>query len=159
MRMTAPLEVAIVVEKIERVLPFYTDSLGLGLVEVIEVAGEKAKQLSLTQGSYRLARLQTPAGERVRLVQPSVAPKAPAPFFNTLDVRTTSFLAFFVADLDQILARLRQDPGATLLSGLRPVTVRPGLQTVFVKDPEGNVVELSQDDNIEDYRPDLYAPE
>ncbi len=157
MRMTTPLEVAIVVEQLDRLLPFYTETLGLTLVEMLDVPGDKAKQLSLTQGSYRVAILQTPAGERLRLVQPSVPPRAPTPSFNTLDVRTTHFLTFYIEDVELVLAHIRQDASATLLSGLRPVQVRPGLETAFVKDAEGNVLELVEDEEVQRYRADLYS--
>ena len=47
--------------------------------------------------------------------------------------------------------------GGRAMSGPEPIESRPGLFVVFLRDPEGNVVELVQYDDVAAYRPDLQA--
>ena len=41
------------------------------------------------------------------------------------------------------------------MSGPEPIESRPGLFVAFLRDLEGNVVELVQHDDVAAYRPDL----
>ena len=64
--------------------------------------------------------------------------------------------AHVIRDLALMLRRLTA-AGAQVLTGDEPVEVRPGVWLVFAKDPEGNVLEFVQYDDITAYRPDLAA--
>ncbi len=55
-----------------------------------------------------------------------------------------------------MLQRLKA-AGADVMTGDEPVEVRPGVWLAFARDPEGNVLEFVQYDDVESYRPDLAA--
>jgi catechol-2,3-dioxygenase len=58
--------------------------------------------------------------------------------------------------MDEILARLTQEHVAILSDGI--VEVRKGVLAFFIKDPEGNFVEIVDYPDIASYRPDLFCP-
>mgnify|MGYP000378989632 CR=1 FL=1 len=62
----------------------------------------------------------------------------------------------FVRDIQAVAARVLAQ-GGRAMSGPEPIESRPGLFVVFLRDPEGNVVELVQYDDVAAYRPDLQA--
>jgi hypothetical protein len=66
------------------------------------------------------------------------------------------FLTFIVEDLDQLLEALKSENVQTL-TGYEKKEARPGFYLAFAVDPEGNVLELSQYDDVLSYRPDLVA--
>jgi catechol 2,3-dioxygenase-like lactoylglutathione lyase family enzyme len=156
MTMVAPLEVGICCTDLDALLTFYTQVLGFEQVNSVEVPAEKAVQAGLSNGSYRVARLQTPWGERLKLLQPEHAPQVleTTPFL--LDRRGSTYLTFIVDDLDFMLNRLVMH-GIEPLSGRTKIEVRPGTFLAFCRDPEENVLEFVQYDDIAGYRPDLTA--
>jgi len=152
--MVVPLEVGLCVADLDNQIAFYTGVLGLAHVNTVEVPTELAIKTGLTDGSYRVARLQTPQGERLKLLQPATPPADPGPSGPILGRRTNAYLTFIIADLPAMIARV-QAAGLTLLSGDRPMEVRPGTFLAFLEDPEGNVLEFVQYADIAAYRPDL----
>jgi catechol 2,3-dioxygenase-like lactoylglutathione lyase family enzyme len=66
------------------------------------------------------------------------------------------YLTFIVADVNAAIARLRA-AGVSCMTGDERVQSRHGLYIAFVRDPEGNVVELVQYDDMAAYRPDLHS--
>jgi lactoylglutathione lyase len=70
------------------------------------------------------------------------------------DRPNVSYLTFIIADVNAVLRRLR-DSGVTCMTGDQAIQSRPGLLVAFLRDPEGNVVELVQYDHVAAYRPDL----
>jgi lactoylglutathione lyase len=79
LKMTAPLEPGIVCNDIEQMLKFYVGALGLKLVADAETTPEMSSRLGGTPHGYRIVRLQTPYGERIKLVQPAKEPPKPNP--------------------------------------------------------------------------------
>lgn len=154
MRMAAPLEVGICCRNLEQLLVFYTDVLGLTLVNTVEVPAEKAAEAHLSDGAYRVARLQTDRGERIKLLQPAAPPAELQPASRILDRANTAYLTFIVPDLRSTLARLLE-AGMAIDTGAEPVEVRDGTWLVFGRDPEGNVLEFVEYRDVADYRPDL----
>ena len=75
LRMTVPMEVGICCADLDGMLAFYTGVLGLALVNRVSVPADKAAATGLTSAGYDAARLQTSYGERVKLLQPAVAPQ------------------------------------------------------------------------------------
>ncbi|GAB5470520.1 MAG: hypothetical protein Kilf2KO_35500 [Rhodospirillales bacterium] len=153
MKMVAPLEVGLCCSDLDRLLPFYRDVLGFDHVGTVEVPLASAAKTGLTLGPYRVARLQTPYGERIKLLEPAEPPRAPDPAEQILVRRTNSYVTFVIEDLDGMIARLR-DAGARFVGGGK-TEVRPGLFVVFVRDPEGNVLEFVRYEDLAAYRPDL----
>lgn len=105
---------------------------------------------------YDVARLQTPYGERIKLLQPSVAPAAAVRGAAILDRQGATYLTFIVRDLAGVVRGL-QARGVVFDSAPAPMEVRPGTWLAFFRDPEGNVLELVEYDDPAAYRPDLAA--
>lgn len=154
MRMTAPLEIGICSRDLDRLERFYTGVLGCTLVSRIDVPAEKARAARLAEGGYRVTRLQTPWGERLKLLEPSHVPAEPGRDEWLLARRNAVYVTFIVDDLRAMLARLAA-AGAELVTGPDRVEVRPGTYLAFVRDPEGNVLEFVEYADIGAYRPDL----
>lgn len=153
MRISAPMEVGFCCRDLDALARFYTEVLGFELINVVEVDAARARSAALSDGAYRVARLQTPWGERIKLLQPSKAPKAGESANWILDRCNTAYVTFIVDDLDAMLARL--DGKITVLTGRDKVEVRPGVWLAFVRDPEGNILEFVEYDDLPAYREDL----
>lgn len=154
MNQLVPMELGLCCRDLDLLKRFYCDALGLTEINDLTVPAEKAGQTGLSEGGYRVARLQTPQGERLKLLQPHTPPEPAAREHPILARQGTSYLTLIVDDLAAALDRLRSY-GASLLSGDAPVEVRPGTFLVFATDPEGNVIECVQYADIQGYRPDI----
>jgi len=154
MHMTVPMEVGICCRDLDALLAFYTDVVGLKLVNRVSVPADKARATGLTAHGYDVARLQTPYGERIKLLQPSVAPETAVRGAAILDRQGATYLTFIVRDLAGLVRNL-QARGVVFDSTPAPMEVRPGTWLAFFRDPEGNVLELVEYDDPADYRPDL----
>jgi lactoylglutathione lyase len=102
---------------------------------------------------FVMAWLQTPWGERIKLLGPETTPARPEPRTHLTERQGLAYLSFYVADLAALLERLER-LGAVAVSDGPTVDLAP-LHIAFVADPEGNVLELIEHDDIASYRPDL----
>jgi lactoylglutathione lyase len=155
MGMVAPLEVGIAVRDLARMRSFYEDVLGFSFVSEVVVPAPSAKQTTLHAHGYTVVRLQTPYGERIKLLaaaRPAPAEEAPQ---YILDKANATYITFIVADIQSVVDALMRVE-VPFLTGPTRVEVRPGTYLAFCRDPEGNVLEIVQYDAIADYRPDLY---
>ncbi|MEZ6023727.1 MAG: VOC family protein [Hyphomonadaceae bacterium] len=153
MRISAPMEVGFCCRDLDALARFYTEVLGFELVSVVEVDAKRARQAALSSGAYRVARLQTPWGERIKLLQPNQPPAPGEASEWILDRCNTAYVTFIVDDLAAMVARL--SGRITLLTGPNKVEVRPGVWLAFVRDPEGNLLEFVEYDDLPAYRADL----
>lgn len=157
LRMSLPMEVGLCCADLEAQLAFYTDVVGLTLVNRVSVPADKARATGLThQEGYEVARLQTSYGERIKLLQPAVAPTPAARGAAILERQGSAYLTFIVHGLAGTVECLRAR-GVTFDSAPTPMQVRPGTWLAFFRDPEGNVLELVEYDDPAAYRPDLAA--
>jgi catechol 2,3-dioxygenase-like lactoylglutathione lyase family enzyme len=154
LHMTVPMEVGICCANLDALLAFYTDVVGLKLVNRVTVPADKARATGLTQHSYEVARLQTPYGERIKLLQPGAAPEPAERGMAILDRQGATYLTFIVRDLAGVVRGL-ESKGVVFDSAPAPMEVRPGTWLAFFRDPEGNVLELVEYDDPAAYRPDL----
>lgn len=154
--MIVPLEVGIACRDLPKLRAFYQDVMGFQFVSEIVVPAAKAAPSALSADGYTVVRLQTPYGERVKLLAPNTpaAPAAAMPGKYILDRASASYLTFIVGDIDAAIAMLLQ-AGSRFLTGAERVEARPGVYLAFCEDPEGNVLELVEYTDIEAYRPDL----
>lgn len=154
LHMTVPMEVGICCADLDSLAAFYTDVMGLTLVNRVTVPVGKAQATGLTPHGYDVARLQTPYGERIKLLQPAVAPEPAVRGAAILDRQGAAYLTFIVRDLRGVVRDL-QSKGVVFDSAPAPMEVRPGTWLAFFRDPEGNVLELVEYDDPAAYRPDL----
>jgi len=135
------LEPGIVCFDIDRMIEFYTAVLGLKLVADAETSPEMSAKFGATPHGYRIVRLQTPHGDKVKLVQPkkplAIRNQVPAWVFERPGL---AYITFVIANVKEVMARLRE-AGVKLVSQ-EPVEVRKGIIAIFAEDPEGNFFEL-----------------
>lgn len=154
LKMVVPLEPGIVCIDIDRMLEFYTGVLGLELVSDAQTTPEMSKRSGAAPYGYRIVRLQTPYGERIKLVQPGKPPKQNRVPEWVHERQGFAYLTFVVADMKEVIGRLKEH-GVKLLSD-EPVEVRKGVYVVYCLDPEANFIEFVEYPDISSYRPDLF---
>lgn len=154
MKMTAPLEVGICCSDLDALSGFYIDTLGFTPISMVTVPAAKAAPTRLSESGYSVIRLQSPWGERLKLLQPLRFPEVQAATPWILDRRGAGYLTFIVDNLAAMLEKLTRS-GIEILTGSDMVEVRPGVWLVFARDPEGNVIEFVEYADIRAYRPDL----
>lgn len=154
-KMTVPLEVGIACRDLPKLRSFYETTMGLSFVSEFHVPAEKATSSGLSTNGYTVVRLQTSYGERIKLLAPSNPPPANAASAYILDKPNAIYLTFIIEDIDAAIDRLCK-AGVTFMTGDTRVEVRPGVYLAFCHDPEGNILELVQYEDISTYRPDLF---
>lgn len=154
MTMTAPLETGVVCIDIDQMLAFYVDVLGLKMVADARTTAEMSSKFGATPDGYRIVRLQTPNGERVKLVQPNkVAFKSNRSSAFVFERQGTAYISFVIARIQDVAKHLKQH-GVRLMSA-DPVEVRKGVKALFAQDPEGNFVEFVEYADVASYRSDF----
>lgn len=155
MKMVAPMEIGICCRDLESLRRFYVDTLGFEAVNDLQVPPEKSTPASLAADGYRVARLQSPWGERIKLLQPvEAASERESESDWVLARQGKIYLTFIVDDLKAMIAKLRASD-VRFLTGAEPFEVRPQTFLCFLRDPEGNVLEFVEYGDIKDYRSDL----
>jgi lactoylglutathione lyase len=155
LKMMAPLEPGIVCSDIEKMLKFYVGILGLKMVADAHTEPEMSRHLGGTPYVYRIVRLQTPYGERIKLVQPNKNPPNPNPVPQWLyDRHFFAYLTFIIEEISAVAKHLKKE-GVKLISE-EPIEVRKGVFALYSMDPEGNYVEFVEYPDIASYRPDLF---
>jgi catechol 2,3-dioxygenase-like lactoylglutathione lyase family enzyme len=155
LQMTVPLEVGIGCHDLAVMRRFYEQTLGLQFVSELRVPAQTAQRYRLARGDATVLRLQTSSGERLKLIAPDDAPALPdeQPGY-VFDRPNVTYLTFIIADIHAVTRRVLAQ-GGSAMSGETPIEGRPGLFVVFLRDPEGNIVELVQYDDVAAYRQDL----
>lgn len=155
MKVAAPFEVAICVRSFERVVAFYRDALGMSVFSLDTVTPEESDKAGLSARGYRIARLETSMGDRLKVVGPNEVPPPQAPEEHVLGRHGFAYLTFVVPDLAEIVAKLEAAQARFRTSSR--VAFRPGVDLVFAEDPEGNFLEFVQRNDLATYRPGLPA--
>lgn len=155
-KMIAPIEIGICCIDLDKMRKFYEQALGCTFVSEIRVGPEKARQSSLSTHAYTVIRLQTSYGERIKLLKADNNKQDIGTISNDflLENRGIGYLTFIVSDIDKAILLLA-DNGARFLTGNEKVAVRDGVFLAFCRDPEGNVIELVQYQDIAAYRKDI----
>jgi len=153
LKSVAPFEIGITVSDLDAILPFYRDVLGFRVLSDILVAAQTSRLTGLTPDGYRVVRLESDAGDRIKFAQPGTPPvAAPARAF-ALERQGGHYATFIVADLDALHARLAQ--AGIKLDSHGMVEVRAGLRMMMIRDPEDNYIEFVEYTDLEAYRPRL----
>ncbi|AGB39225.1 VOC family protein [Natronococcus occultus] len=128
--------VGITVEDLEDILPFYRDRLGLDVLDRFSVEGEDfADAVGVDGAGASFVHLDA-NGVRLELVEydPEADPR-PTPGLNEPGA---THVGLAVADLDAFYADL-PDEVPTISE---PRTTESGTSICFLRDPEGNLVEI-----------------
>lgn len=141
MKIVSPIEPAIVCADMDRMVAFYTEIFGFTVFSDARTSPELSARFGATPAGYRIVRLDTPVG-KLKLVQPGDAPDSPATPEWVMGRRGLGYITFVIADLDALLARLREF--SVRLISPEPVAVRPGVRAIFTLDVEGNFIEFLQ---------------
>jgi lactoylglutathione lyase len=155
LKMVASLEPGIVCHDIERMLGFYIGVLGFELFSDAEATQEMSTRFKAAPQGYRIVRLRTPYGERIKFVQlkvPTAVVRATPNSDWVFENHGLTYLTFVVADVFEVMARLRAHD--VHLINQEPVEVRKGFQAFFMTDPEGNYIEFIQYGDLSSYLPD-----
>jgi len=153
MQVSAPFEPAIVAHDMDRMLAFYRDALGMTLFSLDRIPAEQARMAGLSAQGYAIARLDSAGGDRLKIVVPQDRPAAQAAVAHAMQRHGLAYLTFIVPDVRAVIAALRA-AGATLRTGGEPVPFRPGVvELAFAQDPEGNLLEFVQRNDLAAYRP------
>lgn len=140
LREVAPIEPGIVCIDIERMIQFYSGVLGLQLINDAETTPEMSTRFGTTPDGYRIVRMQTALGQKVKLVQPKVSPaRNPLPRW-VYQRQGIAYLTFVVADVGEVVARLKANGIRTVSEEI--VEVRKGILAIYALDPEDNYVEF-----------------
>src|ERR1700692_5009482 len=126
LRMATPIEPGIVCINIDRMFQFYTEVLGLKCATDAEASPEMSTEFGTGPDGFRIIRLQTPYGERIKLVQPKKMSlqqsKVPAWVFARPGI---AYLTFIVPDVNEVTTRLKKYNVQMMSKG--PVEIRKGI--------------------------------
>jgi catechol 2,3-dioxygenase-like lactoylglutathione lyase family enzyme len=155
LRMVAPLEPGIVCADLKRMFDFYTEVLGLNFATDAEASAEMSTRFGTGPNGFRIIRLQTPYGERIKLIQPNKTVLKPCPVPDWVFERQgIAYITFVVADVQEVVKHLKEH--RVDLVSEDAVPIREGITAIFARDPEGNFVEFVEYADIGSYRPDLF---
>lgn len=140
MRNVASLEVGFVVRDLDAVLPFYTDVLGFTILSDIDVPAAKSAPTGLSPPGYRVVRLLTDRGDRVKLTQPKSGLQLGTEAAYAMQREGAAYVTFLVEDLVALHARLQASGVAIRSEGV--VALRPGVSLLLATDPAGNFLEF-----------------
>ena len=121
MKMLVPMEVGICCADLQALSQFYQDVLGFTFIAQVQMPAAAAQQVGLSEGGYSVVRLQTPYGERIKLLAPQRAPEPQAEGL-ILERRNASYLTFIVADIASLAAELRHRERVLRETGGRDIT-------------------------------------
>jgi catechol 2,3-dioxygenase-like lactoylglutathione lyase family enzyme len=140
LREVAPIEPGIVCIDIDQMMRFYNGVLGLQVINDAETTPEMSAKFGTTPNGYRIVRLQTTLGQKVKLVQPKVQPaRNPLPEW-VFQRHGIAYLTFVVADIDEVVTHLKAHGLRTLSENA--VEIRQGILAIYTLDPEDNYVEF-----------------
>ncbi|WP_248896510.1 VOC family protein [Haloplanus halobius] len=126
----------VTVTDLDRMVEFYRDSLGLGPCNRFTVSGTAfAEAVDVAGATGRFAHVDA-GGARIELVE--YDPEGADAAAERVNQPGAKHLGLAVDDLDTFYADL--DPSVATLS--EPQTTESGTRILFVRDPEGNLVEF-----------------
>lgn len=158
--MVLPFELGLCVADLDRMVTFYVEVLGCHETGRATLPAASTGPIGLGRGDVEIVWLQTPWGERIKLLRPASTP-APidVPAVPDLTARTgVAYLTFCVDDLEACTARA-EALGAPPLTERYVTDNRRGQRISFFRDPEGTVIELVERDDPAAYRPDVVRPD
>ena len=140
----ATMDLGIVVSDLATSLSFYTNVIGLVKTGEFSVPGTLCREAGLTDGHPLNITTLTPNGDtdgtNLKLMQiPEVDSKPPDNAFIHSQLGF-SYLTFYVADIDRVLAAVKAHGAGIASRGA--VSLGGGQFLSLVRDPDGNLVEI-----------------
>jgi catechol 2,3-dioxygenase-like lactoylglutathione lyase family enzyme len=151
MHAVAPFELGIVADDIDAMLAFYAGVLGMRVLSDLRMGADKGRASGLAPEGYRIVRLESDHGDRLKLARPADGPQPATPPDHAMQRRGGSYVTFIVDDVDSLHLELVRSGASIRSRGV--VELRPGVRLVLAADPEGNFVEFLQYDDLASYRP------
>lgn len=139
-RYTADIQPAIAVRDLDAQVAFYTRVLGFEHHSTIDVPPEMSARASISQHGYRITRLLNSRGDMLKLVRPGKLESEMRQRGSALMKPNDTFLTFIVEDLQPVLEAAQTSGTPIMSDGI--VEVRPGVELLFLRDPEGNFLEF-----------------
>lgn len=138
------IDLGFVVADLAESRAFYETVLGFRKTGEINLDGPKAKSLGLTDGRRMDIHVMTggegPGATRLKLIEfPGLEPM-PVPRSYAHTALGVGYFTYYVADLDEALARAKRLGAEPHADG--PVPLGPGRALAIVTDPDGNLLEL-----------------
>ncbi|ELZ28414.1 lactoylglutathione lyase-like lyase [Halogeometricum pallidum JCM 14848] len=128
--------VGVTVADLEQAVEFYQDTLGFPVENEFSISGEAFETaVDVEDATGRFAHLDA-GGVRVELVE--YGPEGEPQTTSSVNCPGAKHLGFSVDDVDSLYESLEGD--VEMLS--EPQTTETGSRILFVRDPEGNLVEL-----------------
>lgn len=146
----APLEVGFVVSGIDAMLHFYQDVLGFALLTDITMSSTTSRAAALSPDGYRVVRLESGRGDRLKLARPTTPGKPSPPTDYMMQPRGGAYVTFIVDDLPALHERLRTAGTRIASDGI--IDLRPGVTMMLATDPEHNWLEFVHYDDLAVYR-------
>lgn len=153
MTSVAPFEVGLVAANLDALLPFYRDVLGFALLTDIVAPAATSRAAGLAPDGYRVVRLESSRGDRIKLAQPLAGCERVQPTAHAMQRQGTAYLTFIVDDLTSLRQRLREAGTPIRSDGI--VVLRPGLTMLLATDPEHNWIEFVHYEDLASYRPGI----
>jgi len=130
------LDIGLVVRDLERALSFYRDKLGMTPTRQIPVDEDTARQGGIAEAPFNIQYLEF-GDVNLKLVHfKNAPPTGPAGADGQAGFR---YLTIWVKDIQSTYEDW-QAKGVEFLS--KPIRRTPELQMVFMRDPEGNLIEI-----------------
>ena len=114
----------------EALVSFYRDVFDLEILEPRVFPDGTVHRLALGAGA-------------LKIMVPAVIPEAPRPTERFWDRAGLRYVTMWLDDLDATVDRWTASGGTVALG---PLTIRDGVRTALLLDPDGNTVEAMQDD-------------
>ena len=124
------LDIGIVVSDIKASLKFYQDMLGLEFVGITPVWFGTMHRLRFGTSDFKLLEPKT------------VPPRGIIGLENQLGYR---YVTFVIKNISEVCSKLK---ARGIEFALPETEIRPGMRIAMVKDPDGNIVELSSEAKI-----------
>lgn len=158
MKQIAPIEAGLCVADLERMQAFYERALGFREVRRAEIPAELSAAIGLAANGYTCVWLKTPGGETLKLMRPVAPPAASAAPALLTERRGYAYLTYYCDAIRDVLARA-ESAGAALRSDRALIADGRPVKLCFFADPEGNVVELVEPQDLASFRPDIRPAE
>ena len=146
MKHTATIEAAISAADGDALAAFYIENLGFTFLSKTDVPSDMAKPTGISETGYAVIRLQNDRGNLLKILCSDQDRPAHATPKTVSHRHGYAYVTLSIDDLDGCFAQLLAKDVSIHSDGVVPI--KPGRKLLFLRDPEGNFVELVEDDSF-----------